>query len=357
MSSHRYIFFIAFLLVFAPFFDAKASLYGFVDLNPFDDEVELVQRDNLPTSIINYRMKMRENILFLVKYAKAVNPDFVTIINGGEDLLHIDEIEILTDKYNHLSSNAPFSNIVDKNAMTSDLILIDNIEAISSPNALCGDNCEFKEIQESGIRKIYIEKAKNKEELENTIKEVNSKDELLYIFSDVDEAFKNIKGEMIINENAKNIFSINDAKNISIITDDSKYNNKFELIKDINNSNYDIVIINPMFQDKTAYTKKEVESLKLKRNGLRRMIVAQMNISEANPYKYYYKKEWEISRPDWMVRASFSDNNGVITQYWNEEWKAVIAKYFKDIVSSNFDGAWLTGAENFEYFEKLTPLK
>lgn len=356
MSSRRFIVFTLFFLAFSSINDAKASLYGFVNLHPFDDETELKEQDHIPVHIINYRDKMRENILFLIRYAKSIDTDFATIVNGGEDLLHIDEIEVLTENYNKINSGTLIDE--DENGATSrEFDLINAIDGISSPNALCGDNCDFKEVHTSGLRKIYIEKSDTKEQLEKAIRESTENDELLYSFKDVDEAYKNIKGELIINENAKNIFNLSSAKNISIITDDSKYNNKFDLIRDINSSNYDIVIINPLFHDKIPYTVKEIESLKLKRNGLKRMIIAEMNISEANPNKYYYKREWRTSRPDWMKRASFSDPDGIIVEYWNEEWRDIIAKFFKDIVGSKYDGVWLTGAENYKYFERLTPLK
>ena len=48
---------------------------------------------------------------------------------------------------------------------------------------------------------------------------------------------------------------------------------------------------------------------------------------------------------------------GVNDNDWNENWKKVSGLYFKGIVDSGYDGAFLTGLENHVYFEKQTPLE
>ncbi len=47
-------------------------------------------------------------------------------------------------------------------------------------------------------------------------------------------------------------------------------------------------------------TANEVESLMVKANGGKRLVVAYMSIGEAEDYRYYWKDEWGKNAPDWL---------------------------------------------------------
>ena len=82
-----------------------------------------------------------------------------------------------------------------------------------------------------------------------------------------------------------------------------------------------------------------------------------MNVSEASPHEYYWQKDWQIGNPSWLKRLSFTEKDNIITQYWHDDWKKIISRHFKDIINENFDGIFLTGIENHEYFEQQNPLE
>ena len=151
--------------------------------------------------------------------------------------------------------------------------------------------------------------------------------------------------------------SVNDAKNMLILTDESEYQDKYEFIDAIRNTNYDIVIIQPLFKRNQTYTPEEIASLQYKKNGTKRLLIAQMNVSEANGRDYFWQKDWQVGYPSWLVRLSFVDEDSVIAKYWAVEWQRIIARHFKSIVDSGFDGVFFTGLENHLYFEKQTPLE
>ena len=180
---------------------------------------------------------------------------------------------------------------------------------------------------------------------------------LFYGFLKPSQAFKHIAGQPVINENARNIFKISDASNISLLLDDSDFSSKDAMIKDIRNSNFDIIVINPLFHGQNPFSPEEVSALRFKKNGARRLILAEQNISEANMSAYYWHDGWEIGSPAWLRRFSFTNAGSLITEYWNPEWQNIISRHFKDIVLSNYDGVFFTGTENHRYFEKMTPLE
>ena len=102
---------------------------------------------------------------------------------------------------------------------------------------------------------------------------------------------------------------------------------------------------------------KEIKKLGFKKNGSKRLLLAELNISEASPSEYYWQKDWKIGFPKWLVRKSFDNKDNIITEYWNAKWKKILSRYFKDIINEGFDGVFLTGIENYKYFEQQTPLE
>lgn len=356
MLQRKFIYFILSVLTLFISSSVNAGLYDFTKFNEFDEKKEIPERQSPPQFIINYRQKMRDNINMLANYAKLVNQDFKIIVHGADELLSISNIEIYTKEYNLIRLRDAKKNktFIPQYSIEKLISFAGNVDAISVTNILCGEN-QLEE-GEDEIKKIYIEKCIGEEQIDYAIRESVKENAPLYIFSHIDNAFKNIKKEIIINESAKNILTLNDAKNISILTDDSNYADKYAMMEDIMNSNYDIVVIKPLFRGNVRYTKEEINSLKAKKSGFRRLIIAQMSLSETNPQDYFWREDWKIGNPYWLRRLSFVDENAIITEYWNNEWREIISSHFKSIMDTGFDGAWLTGAENFKYYEKLTPL-
>ena len=231
-----------------------------------------------------------------------------------------------------------------------------HLSGIAVNNRFCGSRKLSPHIKEHGLKIISIDSCSSEAELDEAIMNSAGFGSLLYAFVKPETAFRKIKKQPIINENARNIYKVADAANISFFIDDSLYDDKERFLQDIRDSNYDIVVIEPFFRHREPLSREDVDSLKFKKNGAKRLIFAKMNVSEANCRDYYWRNGWQIDKTPWLARASFTDSDAVITEYWNENWKKVSGLYFKGIVDSGYDGAFLTGLENHVYFEKQTPL-
>lgn len=349
---------------------AFAGLDGFTKAHPLTQEEKILDMTTPPYTILNYRDLMRHNINMLAEFARKHNPDFQIILHEGGELLtkslweyHLEGYEKarahgidtsdpsflaqlkqmgITDKYTPGSKAAAFRK---------------NINAVAYNNLYCSPRKLDREIKKTGLKLISVSRCPDINTFDKAA-ELSVKDDiLLYAFLQPSQAFKHILNQPIINENSHNVFKVNEAANISLLIDDSTYKNKASMIKDIRNSNYDIVIINPLFHEKEPFSAEEVNSLKYKKNGARRLIIAEHNISEAVSGAYYWHTGWEIDNPSWLRRLSFANPNGIITEYWNINWQRIMSEYFKSIVMINYDGAFFTGVNNFRYFEKLTPLE
>lgn len=341
--------------------DCQAGLAGFTSANPYTREELNALQNNFPENIKNYRDAMRQNVIMLSRYAKSQNSDFVIMAHEGQKLFDNGIWEFHLDDYNQ-SRQSGYSS--DRDTLLLNPVEIQNkkienfmpqyrqsIDAEVINNLFCQDN-SFK--TKSDITIMSIEQCKA-EKLDEAIKDSARNKVPTYIFSNPQFAFKDAKNQLLVNENAKNIEKINQAKNALFLLDSSKFKNKEDYLKEIENSNFDVVVISPFFQGK-ALRKEDINRLKYKKNGALRKIIAAMNISETDSTKYYWQPEWKIGSPSWLKRASFVDKKGIIVEYWSEEWQKIISDYIKGIVAQEFDGAFLTGLDNFQYFENLTPL-
>lgn len=347
---------ITFFIFLASFYcsNAEASLYGFASYRHGGDSVKEKKEDaSLPKEILNYRQKLRENVVFLTNFARAKNNDFTIIVSGAGELFHVDDVELLTNKYNKLISGKSVDLETMQDRLNKFVVAVD---AISAPNSLCGEDASFKEMQGTDFIKLYIENCITKEQAEYAIAYAQEEGSLIHVVRDLEDIYVYPKNETIISESAKNISNIYDAKNVRILTNDKTYESKYKFIDMIRNSNYDIVIINPLFQEKERYTKEEIASLKQKKNGFKRLVIGELSVTEASENAYYWQDSWNEELPEWIEAFSLYNNGRYISRYWEEPFREILANYFKDIFVMDFDGVWLTGGENYDYFEKLTPL-
>ena len=355
-------------------FNANAvPLYGFNTQNeghPLTHEEQILGIKIPPKTILNYREALRNNINELASFAKKRNKDFIIIVHEGEELLYKSDWEYQLESYNlarkkginvedqtflrNLKSSSPD---LAPEVGTTPRYYLKNIQALAINNAFCEEHKPINKAIQDQIRIISIDKCENSDAYDEAIQEASGSNVLFYGFIKPDSAFKKIKNQPIIGENVKNIFTINDANNINMLIDDSLYKEKFDMINDIILSNYDVVIIRPFFRGTDAFTKDEINSMKLKKSGPKRLIIALQNITEASDNHFYWNPKWIIGNPSWLRRASFVDNNAVIVEFWNEAWKKIMSKFFKGIVETGYDGAFLTGLQNHRYFENQTPLE
>ena len=133
-------------------------------------------------------------------------------------------------------------------------------------------------------------------------------------------------------------------------------------IDSLDNTNYDMLVVEPgfNFKDKEdAYdTSKIVSSLSTKPNGDQRLLVAYIDIGQAEDYRDYWKDNWVAptkdskGSPDFMITIDpdgWSGNYPVA--YWDKRWKdiwldddGIIAK----LATEGFDGIYLDWVEAYD---------
>jgi cysteinyl-tRNA synthetase len=151
--------------------------------------------------------------------------------------------------------------------------------------------------------------------------------------------------------NNKNIESLEDAENFLCLLNPEKFKSAESFIKTLENLDYDLLIIDADHMGK-ALSRSQVERLKKKKNGSRRLVVAYFSIGEAENYRRYWKKQWNKTLPEWIEKENPNWRGNYIVKYWDPDWKKISRDYQKKIDSAGFDGYFLDTVDTYRYFQE-----
>ena len=124
-----------------------------------------------------------------------------------------------------------------------------------------------------------------------------------------------------------------------------------EYYQALKNTNYDLLLIEVSYAN-IFFNREQIEGLKVKKNGGKRIVIAYLSIGEAEDYRFYWKKEWNKNKPDWIVSENENWSGNYIVKYWKLEWKEIIKEYQKKLDEIGVDGYLLDTLDSYSYFEK-----
>ena len=122
-------------------------------------------------------------------------------------------------------------------------------------------------------------------------------------------------------------------------------------------SPFDMVIIDSsMFPNgkETRLTREQVESMKKKPDGSRRLVVAYFSAGECEDFRYYWKPEWNKHRPSWVSQVDKHWKGDYVVQYWQPEWQKIVYgtpdSLIDRIMDAGFDGLSIDRVDAYYYF-------
>ncbi len=122
-------------------------------------------------------------------------------------------------------------------------------------------------------------------------------------------------------------------------------------------SPFDMVIIDSsMFPDgkEVRLSREQVESMKTKPDGGRRVVIAYFSAGECEDFRYYWKSEWNKKKPSWVYKSDKDWKGDYIVKYWEPEWQKIIMgspnSLIDRIVDAGFDGVSIDRVDAYYYF-------
>ncbi|GAB6053166.1 endo alpha-1,4 polygalactosaminidase [Magnetospira thiophila] len=155
-------------------------------------------------------------------------------------------------------------------------------------------------------------------------------------------------------ENAQSVLSLKDVRNFFVLPESTGLGRQDEFALKVHDTNYDAVIVD-VFHGRDPLTKQAVETLKYKKSGARRLVLAYMNVGVVGSYRYYWKENWKEGSPSWIDSPYPGHPDSYFAQYWNPEWQQMLSgdtnSYVYGIIAQGFDGVVLDGLDVYHFFE------
>jgi len=163
--------------------------------------------------------------------------------------------------------------------------------------------------------------------------------------------------EEIFHENDDQVTELTLARNFLYLINPERFNSKDEFADAIMLTNYDLLIMDLFFSENVAFTADEINKMKNKANGGRRMVVCYLSIGEAEDYRYYWEQGWKPGNPSWLYEENPDWEGNYKVKYWEKACQDLIFgndnSYLKKILDAGFDGVYLDIIDAFEYFEQI----
>jgi len=163
--------------------------------------------------------------------------------------------------------------------------------------------------------------------------------------------------DTIPNENSNDINTMDDVQNYLYLIGSNQFSSKQVFINAIQATNYDMVLIDLFFDSDVAFSETEINQLKTKANGAKRLVISYMNIGSAENYRYYWQEDWKKGNPSWLKKPYEGYEDEIWVKFWKKDWQDIIYgnanSYTKKILLAGFDGVYLDNVEAyyFLYFD------
>jgi cysteinyl-tRNA synthetase len=104
--------------------------------------------------------------------------------------------------------------------------------------------------------------------------------------------------------------------------------------------------------EETRLKPAEIERLKRKPDGSRRLLLAYVSIGEAESYRPYWQTSWQRDKPDWLLRESRDWPENYSVCFWAPGWQRLMCgdadAYLDRVQAQGFDGVYLDKCDVFE---------
>ena len=307
------------------------------------------KKDKVPEGI-DFRAEMRTLVQEIAANGRLRNPSFIVIPQNGQELVS-------------LTAEASGADALD---------YLDAIDALSREDLFYGYDKDDQETpkSETDFIRTFLDKgrAAGKTILVTDYASTNSKMDNSYAKNDAAGyiGFAAESRELdqipshpnpIHQENADTIRAMSDVRNYLYLINPSKFASRQAFVDAISATNYDLVVMDLFFNDATSFTNAEIDAMRQKANGGRRLLVSYMSIGEAEDYRYYWNRDWKTGDPEWLRKENSKWKGNYKVWYWASEWKSILfgdsQSYLSKIQDAGFDGVFLDIIDGFEYFEEL----
>ena len=157
-------------------------------------------------------------------------------------------------------------------------------------------------------------------------------------------------------ENGNAVTNMSSAKNWFASLKGEAYASKAEWLMALENSNYDVLVVDVSQRGTDPLTKDDVRGLKFKHLGSQRLVLASLPLGRAFDWGWYWKKEWKAGNPAFLFSPDDAEPGAYATDLGDAKWKEILGKYMMGILDMGFDGVVFEDVDTFLWYEDLMPI-
>ncbi|TRX40857.1 endo alpha-1,4 polygalactosaminidase [Flavobacterium restrictum] len=299
-------------------------------------------------SVTDAKQKMRDFVIGISQYSKGINPKFNIIPQNG--------IELVSSTGE--SSGAPdtaYLNAIDGNGQEDLFYGYDN-DNQETPATTVNYLKSFLAISKNAGKKILVtDYCSTPSKMTTSYADNHAAGYVSFAASQRElNTIPNVPST-IYQENNAVVSAMEQVKNFLYLINPDNFTTKTAFINAITATNYDLLIMDLYFHDGSEFTATEIDQLKNKANGGKRLVISYLSIGEAENYRYYWQPSWKPNNPTWIDAENPDWPGNYKVKYWTPEWQTIIYgnenSYLKKIINAHFDGAYLDIIDAFEFYE------
>jgi cysteinyl-tRNA synthetase, unknown class len=126
--------------------------------------------------------------------------------------------------------------------------------------------------------------------------------------------------------------------------------------------------------EKRAFTTADVDAIRNRPDGSKRIVLAYMSVGEAENYRYYWWSHWNTSPPHWLGAENPNWPGNFPVQFWHPSWARIVVDplpstldrliesrlpwykpYLDRVIEAGFDGVYLDRVDVYETWMKDHP--
>jgi len=301
--------------------------------------------------LLDHRELMRSFIQEISSYARSQKRNFIVIAKGNLELLK--KIDA-TEESAGTPARAYMRSI--NGVMEEGLFFGSKTVGQATPEDMLAPRLELTELAKKGRLKVLVMDYVSEAKQASQSYRLNSKKGYIPYAA-------NAKGEDLnsippfsrtpINENPKSILSLREMKNFLYLGETSGFGRQDEFAFKLHDTNFDMLVVD-VFHGDSPLSRQAIETLKYKKIGAKRLVLAHMDIGSAASYNYFWKRDWRPGSPAWVSSPHKDNSDKYFVQYWHPGWQSIIFgdtnSYVYGLIAQGFDGVVIDGLEAYKFF-------
>ena len=132
-------------------------------------------------------------------------------------------------------------------------------------------------------------------------------------------------------------------------------------VAEIAASDLDLIAVEPSLDDDANrfISAAQVEALKRKPDGGRRIVLGYLCVGEADTKRWFWPAAWRNRPPDWLGPENSEWPGSYPVRYWQREWRDLLLdspqSLLQQLLDAGYDGALLDRVDAFQDWQSIVP--